>query len=453
MAATLLVIDDEKAQLDTLAGFLQKQNYQVEKAETGSIGLQIIRNRSIDLVISDFKMPEMDGLTVLKEAKNINPQVDFIMMTAYGSVESATKAMKEGAVDFLTKPVDLDHLELIITKALDTKQLISENQQLRQQLAEKFSFKEIISTSTEMETVLNTAARVAPSQATVLIEGESGTGKELVARAIHQTSQRKEKPFITVNCAALPENLLESELFGHEKGAFTGADRRRKGRFELADGGTLFLDEIGELSPTTQVKLLRVLQERTFDRLAGTETIAVDVRLLAATNRDLEVMRKENKFRDDLYYRLNVVAIEVPPLRKRRTDIVPLVEHFLRKYAARNNKNISSVSKEAMDLLIKYAYPGNVRELENTIEQAVVLSRSDLITNKDLPITVQGLTSEVDIKAEARDNSFESKVAAFEMGLIREALHKNRGVQTKAADFLGMTERHLRYKLKKYGMK
>jgi two-component system NtrC family response regulator len=398
-------------------------------------------------------MPEMDGLTVLKEAKNINPQVDFIMMTAYGSVESATKAMKEGAVDFLTKPVDLDHLELIITKALDTKQLISENQQLRQQLAEKFSFKEIISTSTEMETVLNTAVRVAPSQATVLIEGESGTGKELVARAIHQTSQRKEKPFITVNCAALPENLLESELFGHEKGAFTGADRRRKGRFELADGGTLFLDEIGELSPTTQVKLLRVLQERTFERLGGTETIAVDVRLLAATNRDLEVMRKENKFRDDLYYRLNVVAIEVPPLRKRRTDIVPLVEHFLRKYAARNNKNISSVSKEAMDLLIKYAYPGNVRELENTIEQAVVLSRSDLITNKDLPITVQGLTSEVDIKAEARDNSFESKVAAFEMGLIREALHKNRGVQTKAADFLGMTERHLRYKLKKYGMK
>lgn len=451
--STILVIDDEKAQLETLAGFLKKKGYRVEKAGSGNAGLEMVKSTAIDLILTDFKMPEKDGLTVLSEAKQINPEIDVIVMTAFGSVESATEAMKAGAFDYLTKPIDLDHLELIVENALERKQLVSENRELKIQLEEKFKFAEIISSSREMEAVLNTAARVAPSQATALIRGESGTGKELIAKAIHFASTRKDKSFIAVNCAALAENLLESELFGHEKGAFTGADRQRKGRFEMAHGGTLFLDEIGEIPLSTQVKLLRVLQEKSFERVGGSETIKVDVRLIAATNRDLEAMLEERTFRDDLYYRINVISISVPPLREHKSDIHPLIDHFLRKFSTLNKKQVGGISKEAMDLLLKYGYPGNIRELENIIEQAVVLARGEIINSRDLPMNVQGLKNENKKSMDLTTGTFDERVGNFEKQLIQTALAESKGVQTKAADILGMTERHLRYKLQKYGMK
>jgi len=446
---TILVIDDEATQVSTLAGFLRKKGYRVEEALSGTDGIDIVRQKVIDLVLTDFKMPDKSGLEVLREIKAINPEVGVVMMTAYGSIESATEAMKQGASDYLTKPIDLDQLEVIVAKALERKRLLSENKRLREQLAEKYRFVEIQSQSPQMEEVLNRAGRVAASNATVLIRGESGTGKELIARAIHAASPRSSGPFVAVNCAALSEGLLESELFGHEKGAFTGAIRQKRGRFELADGGTLFIDEVGDIPLPVQVKLLRAIQEQSFERVGGTETLRVDVRIVAATNRNLEQMLKEGTFRDDLYYRLNVVSIHIPPLRDRRLDIPLLVDHFLKKYAAENHKPITGVSREAMDLLMKYDYPGNVRELENIIEQAVVLGRDELITTEDLPLSVRGMQSEEDFSR----GSFEERVAAFEKHLIRDALERANGVQTRAAELLGMTERHLRYKLKKYGMK
>jgi len=449
----ILLIDDEFAQLQTLAGFLKKRGFEVEKAASGSTGLELIEKQTVDLVITDFKMPDIDGLQVLKRAKQINPEVDVIMMTAFGSIESATQAMRDGAIDYLIKPVDLDQLELVINKALEHKQLASENRLLRQQLSEKFRFEKIISVSETMEEALNIAGRAAPSKATVIITGESGTGKELIAKAIHYASPRKNEPFMAVNCAALAENLLESELFGHEKGAFTGADRLRKGRFEMANNGTLFIDEVGEIPLVTQVKLLRVLQEQTFERVGGTEPIKVDVRIIAATNQHPEEMIEEDRFRKDLYYRLNVVRITIPPLRKRKADIPLLVDYFLKKYANENNKPINGISKETMDQLMKYDYPGNVRELENIIEQAVVLSREDIITTKDLPMTVRGMRQESKKRAPLAEATFIERVEAFEKELIDSALEQAQGVQTKAAKVLGITERHLRYKLKKYGMK
>lgn len=449
----ILIIDDEPAQVQALAGFLKKKSFDVEKANAGLDGLKIIEKKPIDLVITDFKMPDLDGIEVLKRAKAINPDIDVIVMTAFGSIESATEAMRAGAIDYLTKPVDLDQLEIMINKALEHKQLVSENRLLREQLAEKFKFDQIISASEAMEEAINLAGRSAPSKATVLITGESGTGKELIAKAIHFASPRKDKPFLAVNCAALAENLLESELFGHEKGAFTGADRQRKGRFEMANHGTLFIDEVGEIPLTTQVKLLRVLQEQTFERVGGSEPIQVDVRIVAATNRNLEELIEDGMFREDLYYRLNVVRINIPPLRKRKSDIPLLVDYFLKKYSAENKKKMVGISKEAMDLLMKYDYPGNVRELENVIEQSVVLSRSDLISVRDLPMTVRGMRSESKKTDPFGAGTFIERVEAFEKALIDQALEQSQGVQTRAAKILGITERHLRYKLNKYGMK
>ncbi len=451
--ATLLIIDDEPAQLLALAGFLKKRGYKVEKAESGLAGIEILKKQPIDLIITDFKMPDLTGLEVLTRAKAINPELDVIVMTAFGSIENAMQAMRDGAVDYLTKPVDLNQLELVIQKAMERKQLVSENRQLREQLSEKFQFKQIISVSEAMEEALNLAGRAAPSKANVLITGESGTGKELIARAIHFASPRKNSPFLAVNCAALAENLLESELFGHERGAFTGASQMRKGRFELAHKGTLLIDEVGEIPPTTQVKLLRVIQEQTFERVGGSETIKVDVRLIAATNQNLEKMIEAGTFREDLYYRLNVVKINIPPLRKRKGDIPILSDYFLKKYCAENNKELDGISREAMDLLMKYDYPGNVRELENVIEQAVVLSRETLITTRDLPMTVRGIRTESDANDPTAEGTFVERVEAFEKRLILQALQETNGVQTRAADILGITERHLRYKLKKYELK
>lgn len=449
----ILIIDDEPTQVQALAGFLKKKGFEIEKATAGLEGMKIVEKKNVDLIITDFKMPDIDGIEVLKQAKAINPEIDVIVMTAFGSIESATEAMRAGAIDYLTKPVDLDQLEILIHKALEHKQLVSENRLLREQLTEKFKFDQIISVSEVMEEVINVAGRTAPSKATVLITGESGTGKELIAKAIHFASPRKDKSFLAVNCAALAENLLESELFGHEKGAFTGADRQRKGRFEMANHGTLFIDEVGEIPLTTQVKLLRVLQEQAFERVGGSEPIKVDVRIVAATNRNLEELIEEGRFREDLYYRLNVVRINIPPLRKRKSDIPLLVDYFLKKYSAENNKKMDGISKEAMDLLMKYDYPGNVRELENIIEQSVVLGRGDVISVRDLPMTVKGIQLESKKFDPFGEGTFIERVGAFEKQLIDQALEQAEGIQTRAAKILGITERHLRYKLNKYGMK
>ncbi len=446
---TILLVDDEAGQREVLAGYLKKKRHTVLEASSAREALERVQREIVDIVFTDLKMPDKSGFELLKEIRALNPEITVVMMTAFGTIEGAVAAMREGAYDYLTKPIDLEELDLLIQRIGERRRLLSENQLLKQQLAEKFKFTGIISQSAAMEEVLNVAGRVAESKATALIRGESGTGKELIAKAIHFSSPRKDKPFIAVNCAALTESLLESELFGHEKGAFTGAVRQKKGRFELADGGTLFIDEVGDIPPAIQVKLLRVIQEQTFERVGGTETIRVDVRIVAATNRDLEKMLEQGTFRDDLYYRLNVVSVTLPPLRKRRADIPPLLEHFLKKYGKENSKPHAGISKEAMDALMKYNYPGNVRELANIVEQAVVLCRGDLITGADLPFTVRGMRSEMDISS----GTFEERVAAFEKKLILEALAASGGIQTKAAEALGISERHVRYKLKKYGMK
>jgi DNA-binding NtrC family response regulator len=451
--STILVIEDDAPQLRTLTGFLKEQDFNVVWSSSGTGGVRMAQKQPIDLVLTDYKMPDKNGLDVLREIKKINPEIAVILMTAYGNVEIAVQAMKEDAFDYLTKPIDLDELEIIVRKALERKQLVSENRELRRQLEERYRFDEIISGSAEMEEVINTAGRAARSKATVLIRGESGTGKELIAKAIHYASPRKDGRFVAVNCAALSENLLESELFGHEKGAFTGADRQRKGRFEQADGGTLFIDEIGDISVGTQVKLLRVLQERKFERVGSNETIQVDVRVITATNRELEKMVERGDFREDLFYRLNVISVSIPPLRDRKGDISPLISHFISRYASENDKEIEGVSKEAMDILMKYDYPGNVRELENAIERAVVMTRRTLITTEDLPIHIRSAQSELDTSHQMTGKSLPEIVENLERHLIAGALAEADGNQSKAAEALGISERNLRYKLKKYGIK
>jgi two-component system NtrC family response regulator len=374
-----------------------------------------------------------------------------VIMTAYGTIATAMEAMRAGAHDFLTKPIDLDELLIRVRKVERGISLERENRELKEQLREKFKVDFIISASRRMEEALNLVKRVAPSPATVLILGESGTGKELIARAIHYSSPRADKPFIRVNCAALPENLLESELFGHEKGAFTGAVARRIGRFEQADQGTIFLDEIGDLSLPLQVKLLHVLQEREFERVGSSKTIKVDVRVIAATNRNLEEGIKKGSFREDLYYRLNVVTVSLSPLRERKEDIPPLIEHFLKKYSRENKKEVTSLSKEARDLLMRYPYPGNVRELENIVERAVVLCRGNTLTTQDLPLNLQETEGEGGLKRTGEcGRSLPDSLEEVERTLISQALEKSGGVQTKAAEYLGISERVLRYKMKKY---
>ncbi|MBN1999465.1 sigma-54-dependent Fis family transcriptional regulator [candidate division KSB1 bacterium] len=446
---TILIVDDEAAQREVLAGFLKKKGYSVRASETGEKALHVLRNETVDLVLSDMRMPEMDGAELLRRIKSLNPQIDVIVMTAFGSIETATETMKNGATDFITKPVDLQQLELTVQKILTKKQLILENERLRELLNDRFSFDGIISNSGAMAEALSVAGRVAPSKATVLITGESGTGKELIAKAIHMSSPRADKPFIAVNMAALSENLVESELFGHEKGAFTGAHQQRKGRFELADSGSLFIDEVGDIPAGTQVKLLRVLQEQQIERIGSSQAIPIDVRVIAATNRPLEKMVEDGTFRQDLYYRLNVVKITLPPLRDRKTDIPLLTDFFIRKYAKLNEKTITGFSREAMDRLFKHDFPGNVRELENIVEQAVVLARDDIITVAELPVTLTGQHDSPESGISGR--TFADKVEIFEKKLIYDALEAAGGVQTKAAELLGMSERHLRYKLQKYG--
>ena len=449
---SILVVEDGLSQREILRDFLRDEGHEVSEAESGEKALKRLREDYFDLLLIDYKMPGMDGMELLKGVKRINPETDVIMMTAYGTVETAVQAMKAGAVDYVTKPIELDELLILVDRISERRTLLKENEILRDELGRKgVTADDIIFRSPVMNEVINLAGRVATSKATVLIQGESGTGKELVARLIHALSPRSEKPMTVVNCAALPETLLESELFGHEKGAFTGAAQRRIGRFEEADEGSLFLDEIGELPQPVQVKLLRFLQEREFQRLGGNRTLHSDVRIISATNRDLKTKIGEGAFREDLFYRLNVVAITIPPLRERKDDLSPLIDHFLLRFSTQNEKEIEGVLPEAKDLLLKYDYPGNVRELENIIERAVVIARGSLISTRDLPFYAERLS--FDREEKIHQGTLKESVEALERKMILEAMEKTKNHQTKAADLLGISERMLRYKLKKYGLK
>jgi two-component system NtrC family response regulator len=445
----ILLIDDEPAQITSIKSFLKRRTYSVLTASSGEEGISYIEDGNVDLVFTDFRMPDMNGLEVVQKIKKLNPEIPVVVITAFSDTKDAVKVMREGAFDYLSKPIDLDELELLVNKAKEHRYLISENKLLRQQLEEKYRFGSIISQSPEMEEVINTSGRVAKSKATVLLRGQSGTGKELIAKAIHYSSERKEKPLITFNCAALSENLLESELFGHEKGSFTGATVQRIGRFEQADGGSIFIDEIGDIALQTQVKLLRALQFGEFERVGGSKTIKVDVRVITATNRNLEQLIKDGLFREDLFYRINVITINIPTLRERKTDIPVLIQHFIDKYAQENNKNVKEISKEAYDYLMRYHFPGNIRELENIIERAVVMSRETVITTSDLPAGLSLSNEKAVFDPNDFTNSYTNKIAAFENAMIDAALDLKNGNQSRAAELLGISERHLRSRMNK----
>jgi len=445
-------MDDEVQDRRRIEEYLVQKKYDVQAVGTANEAMNAIRQERFDVFITDCNIPGVDALETSAEVHKINPDMAVIIMTAFGTIETAVKAIKAGAYDYLPKPLDLDQLNMLIGRISERQSLIRENTELKEQLRERYKFDEIVSTSHSMEEVLNLAGRVSSSNAAVLLRGESGTGKELVAKAIHYHSQRANFPLIKVNCAALPEALLESELFGHEKGAFTGATSRRIWRFEAADKGTLFLDEIGELTPGMQVKLLRVLQEHEFERLGGNQSVKTDVRIITATNRDIEKAINENQFREDLYYRLNVISIVIPPLRERKEDIPALLDYFSKKYGEENSKQITGITPEARDLLMRYPYPGNVRELENIIERAVVLSKRTTITAADLPIHLQTVIGDGAYFAQKLKGSLNEILETVERGLILEALKESGGVQTRASERLGISERVLRYKLKKYNI-
>jgi two-component system NtrC family response regulator len=445
--ARVVVVDDDSAQRELLAGFLSDLGAEVVEAGDGEAALSSVRSGSPDLVITDFRMPGMDGRELLHQVKACNPDVEVVVVTAYGTVADAVACLKDGAADYLVKPLDLDEVELVVRRAVERRHLVRENRELRRRLGEIESLPGIVSGGGPMAEVLSTIARVAPTPVSVLIYGESGTGKELVARALHAASPRSQAPFVPVNAAALSPTLLESELFGHERGAFTGADRSREGRFEAASGGTLFLDEIGDLPADVQVKLLRVLQDRAVERVGSTEPRPVDVRIVAATHRDLPTEVREGRFREDLFYRLSVVSVELPPLRRRRTDVPLLVDHFTRKYEAMGG-TAKAFSREAMDLLLRYRYPGNVRELENLVQRALVLARGEVVTTADLPPSVRaGSPREED--GDLLDGTLPERIAALERRAIEEALEAEGGNQSRAAARLGISERALRYKLGK----
>lgn len=443
--ATILIVEDEETQRSLLSGLLQKEGYTVEEAGNGANAIDLFRTKTIDLVLLDFKLPDMDGLAILKGVKEINPEVEIIMITAYGSIENAVNALKAGASEYLTKPIDLDDLLFKIKKIENKKHLVHENRVLKEALKDRLKSEDFIYTSEKMGEVVSLITRIAKTDSTCIIEGESGVGKEVVFNLVHQLSSRRNQPLVKVNCAAIPETLLESELFGYEKGAFTGAFQRKIGKFELANKGTIFLDEIGDLTPLLQAKLLRVIQEKELERLGGLHPVKIDVRLIVATNRNLEEEVKKGSFREDLYYRLNVVKIIVPPLRERKEDIPLLMDFFVKKYATRYKKNIVGFTRESRDQLIKYDYPGNVRELENMIERAIVLARGDHITLEDIP----HLSESNIVQAEG---GIKETVGVVEKQMIMEALIKADWVQTRAAGFLGISERMLRYKMKKYAI-
>ena len=449
----ILIVDDERGQRELLGGHLRHLGYEIFEAGDGEEAVQIARQKGPDIVLLDQRMPKLAGADAIRALHETAPDLDIVVVTAFGTVEQAVEALHLGAVDYLTKPVDLDRLHVVVRKALERRTLLRENRELRQKLAGGPRMQGIVAGSGVMEELLGTVARAAPTEATVLITGESGTGKELIARAIHAASPRADGPFVAVHCAALAESLLESELFGHAKGAFTGAHQSREGRFESASGGTLFLDEVAEIPPPVQVKLLRVLQERIVERVGSNAPIPLDVRLIAASNQDLMEEIRAKRFRDDLFYRLAVVRLYLPPLRLRREDIPLLVPHFLDKHGGAGTHAISGVSREFMDALQRYGFPGNVRELENLVHSAIVLSRDELLTTDDLPVSVRDLAEEEGHTFERFEGSLPQQVEALERRLIAEALAQASGVQYRAAEHLGISERTLRYKIEKYAMK
>jgi len=448
--AGILIVDDDASQRSQLAGFLRDLGAEVAEAGDGREALDLLPRVGPDVVITDLRMPKMDGRELLREIRQFNPEIGVIIVTAYGTVEDAVACLKDGAGNYLLKPLDLDEVEHLVRREVGRRHLERENRELRRRLGTLESVEGIITAGGAMAEVLSRVKRVSTSLASVLVLGETGTGKELVARTIHAAGPRSAEPFVAVNASALSPTLLESELFGHEKGAFTGADRSRVGRFEAAAGGTLFLDEIGDLPAEVQAKLLRVLQDKAIERVGSSRPVPVDVRLIAATHRDLPLEIKEDRFREDLYYRLAVVSIEIPPLRRRRSDIPLLVEHFIAKYVETTPGGPTTVSREAMDLLVRHDYPGNVRELENIVQHAMVLARGEQITTDDLPPTVLGAAAEPTAAATLdSDASLPAKIAALEKAAIEEALAAEGGNQSKAARRLGISERALRYKLAK----
>jgi two-component system, NtrC family, response regulator AtoC len=449
---TILVVEDEPKMLRLLELNLSGEGYSVQSATDAESALKLLRQEKIDLVLTDLRLPGMDGLEFLQAVKRANAHLPVIMMTAYGTVETAVEAMKAGASDYVLKPFSIEEIKLLVRKELDIHRLREENISLREAVGKRYEFRNIVARGPKMQEVLATVERVAPTNSTVLLGGESGVGKDLIARAIHQHSRRASGPFVKINCTAIPENLLESELFGYEKGAFTGAVTSKPGKFELADKGTIFLDEIGDVPPAIQVKLLRVLQEREFERLGGTKTLKVDVRVVAATNQDLRAALEQGTFREDLYYRLNVVPISLPPLREHKEDIPYLVDHFLERFARESGKPIQGVTPAALKLLMDFHWPGNVRELENILERAVALStgttidaadiRLDLSPSKpgreaagSLPFPPEGMTLE-----------------QFEDDIIKEAVRRANGNKSQAARLLGLSRNALRYRLSKMGL-
>jgi two-component system NtrC family response regulator/two-component system response regulator HydG len=449
----IVVIDDEVNAAAALETLLREDGYDVARAHDGRAGLALLEKHDPDVVLTDLRMPGMDGIELLAKIKEIRPETMVIVMTAYGTVKTAVRAMKLGAEDYLGKPIDVDELEVVLQKALERKGLLEEARSLRERLEHKYRLDNLVGESPEMLSVFKTIRQVAPSSASVLLLGESGTGKELFAQALHQHSPRRSRPFVKVACAALPETLLESELFGHEKGSFTGAVYTRAGRFEAADGGTLFLDEIGDITPTVQVKLLRFLEEREFERVGGNKTFKVDVRIVAATHRDLKRKLEDGSFREDLYYRLNVIEIHIPPMRERPGDIPLLAHHFLRKYADANGKELKGISDEVLALLLSHPWPGNVRELENAMERAVVLSDGPTLTPVHFP-TLRKAPGEEAARPAAGSSALVripgSTLADLEREAILRTLEAVGGSTSKAAAILDISARKIQYKLKEY---
>ncbi len=455
MGAHLLIVDDEGSILDFLSLLFQQEGYEVDTARTVEEARHALGNSTYDLVLCDVMMPDGNGIDLLREIKSGEADPAVIMMTAYTSTKAAIEAMKLGAADYISKPFDVEELKIVAQKALERAELADENIYLRRELASKYTFNNIIGKSARMQAIFSLIERVARTSSTVLVHGESGTGKELIARAIHFASPRAARRFLSINCGALPENLLESELFGHERGAFTGAVRDKKGLFQEADRGTLFLDEIGEMTPTMQVKLLRALQEKVVRKVGGNEEEAVDVRIIAATNQDLEARIASGDFREDLFYRINVLPIHLPPLRQRREDIPLLVDFFLQKYCKQMEMAPKPISVEAMQMLESYDWPGNVRELENLIERALALSHAETITTRDLPVhllTHRKMSSDlIELPEEGLD--LEKYLEGIRIQLMQQALNRTGGVQTQAAEVLGMSFRSFRYYAKKGGLK
>ena len=449
--ATILVVEDEPKMLRLLEMNLAEEGYKVRAAADAEAGLKLFREHRVDVVVTDLKLPGMSGLEFLETVKRADSRIPVIVMTAYGTVETVVGAMKAGASDYILKPFSLEEIKLVVSKELDVRRLREENRSLREELGRRYEFKNIIAHSAKMQEVLGTVERVAPSNSTVLLGGESGVGKDLIARALHQHSRRAVGPLIKINCTAIPENLLESELFGYEKGAFTGAVSAKPGKFELADKGTIFLDEIGDVPGSIQVKLLRVLQDREFERLGGTKTLKVDVRVVAATNQDLRAALEEGTFREDLYYRLNVVPINIPPLRDRKEDIPYLADYFVERFARESGKPIRGITPAAQRVLMDFHWPGNVRELENIIERGVALSAGDMLDTADIRLDLSPARGTTDASGAAFPSEGVT-LEQFEDSIIQEALRRAGGNKSQAARLLGISRNALRYRLAKIGV-